>query len=190
MRKILAQIFPDQKTPPHSSDVDQGESPRSVSHHFLDMIHASDLITGLYGEWPSFHDSEIMSIKLERSVEIGPGNIQIDFWVRVLDWRHIFSHKELKKDSLIHFRFYHCTDIHLDSFNQQNQLGDLQFSVVKQVINEKIIPESAVVVPDAILVFIVLDEILAVIFEPEYGLGGGFKCAFGEVVEILPCHDI
>jgi hypothetical protein len=184
MNKLWSRIFTDPQPKISEIKIDnEPTTPPVFANTYLDLIHSSNLLTDAFGRWPSFHDSEILSIKVERTAEIGPGNVQIEMSVYIIDWKHAFKDVELKTDCLATFQFFHCSDIHFDQFNQQNQMGDLFFTVEKQVIKDKHIPETAVVVADKERVFVVPDEILVVTIEPEFGLGGGFKCAYGAVTD-------
>jgi hypothetical protein len=187
MKNFWSRIFTDPQPKISENKDDEQTAPPVFVNTYLDLIHSSNLLTDAFGQWPSFHDSEILSIKAERTAGIGPGNVQIEMSVYLIDWKYVFKDMELRKDCLVTFQFFHCSDIHFDQFNQQNQLGALLFTVEKQVMKERYIPETAVVVADKEKVFIVPDEILVVTLEPEFGLGGGFKCANGAVKETRFC---
>ena len=98
-------------------------------------------------------------------------------WGELLVHRHCF----------IHLRFFNCSDIKLEGFNQQNQCSTIEFGVEKQV------SEGLRVIPNDFVVFMenselkVPDEVLKVKINTEFGVEGSFKCYRAEVVSIQPC---
>ncbi len=152
-------------------------------------IKSADQLIKWFGYWPSFHDAEIMWIKLERGYERLQGDVQVEFLVNAWELVSEKGKLESQKHCLVHFRFENCADIKIDNFNQQNQLSTIDFVVSKQVLpQQKIVPTNAVVEIKDHNQF-VADEILTVKFISEFGIEGGFKCSSGEIVNIIACDD-
>jgi len=153
------------------------------------QVIAADQLFNWFGYWPSFHDAEIIWIKLEREREILHGDVTIEFLVNT--WELVKENEQLKmnKCCLVHFAFKNCFDIKLDGFNHQNQLSTLGFLTKKQTLSK---PE--LVLENAVVSTIDhqqnnSDKILKVVFIPEFGLDGGFKCYSGEILNITACDE-
>ena len=94
----------------------------------IDNIKNANLLTEVFGRFPSFHDAEVHHISLDR----GERNY-LDPSLRVLI--HVFErtpevdengHYRLKNHVLVWFRFSRIVNLELADFNQQNVLQDLQ----------------------------------------------------------------
>jgi hypothetical protein len=95
-------------------------------------IYGADLVTGIFGHWPSFHDAEVVRIVLERTAqyEAGPllladvhtfettSDIDVDgFYVR-------------RNHTLVSLRFDGVQDLELNNFNSQNALSGIVFNEI------------------------------------------------------------
>ncbi len=76
----------------------------------LERIADADLITSHFGEWPAFHDSEVLSIELTRDGE-----------PRLTMRLNAFS-------CVVTFRFFDVAGVELAYFNHQNVLFSLTFT--------------------------------------------------------------
>ena len=95
-----------------------------------DIVKGHERLTDIFGRWPSFHDSEVISIRLDRR-----GRNQWEgpvTYVRV----HVFEGYRESEDSIevkwrnptiVTLRFAPVVDISLSGFNQQNAIQDLTF---------------------------------------------------------------
>src|SRR5262249_57516261 len=90
----------------------------------------SERLKGIFGRWPRFHDSEVISMRLERRGR--------DQWEGPLLYIsiHVFegyrpderlSEIKWRKHTVVTFRFMSVVDLSLTDFNQQNCLLDLTF---------------------------------------------------------------
>lgn len=95
-----------------------------------DVVEGHEKLTEIFGRWPSFHDSEVISVRLERrgrdewegpvayvSVHVFEGYRETDQSAEI-KWRH---------HTIVTFRFAPVVDISLSGFNQQNAIQNLTF---------------------------------------------------------------
>jgi hypothetical protein len=152
-------------------------------------IVAADQLVSWFGYWPSFHDAEILWIKLKRGYKKLQGDVEVEFLVHTWELVSVDNQLRSEKHCLIHFAFQHCAAIRLEGFNQQNQLSTIEFILEKQILpTSKVVPSNAVVqIKDHNQVM--AEEVLVVNFVSEFGLSGGFKCYQGEVVSIRACNN-
>ena len=89
-------------------------------------IHNKELLSSRFGgHWPSFHDAEIISMRLERAGEDTP-YLEVDIHVfemtKEIDAKGYYV---LKNHTRVTFRFCEISLEHLKWFNHQNVLSDL-----------------------------------------------------------------
>jgi hypothetical protein len=77
-----------------------------------------------YEMWPSFHDSEVVSIELSRE---GVSRIVVHAFVMTADTDST-GHYLCKKHARIHFVMSGVTNVELQGFNHQNVLSDLNIA--------------------------------------------------------------
>jgi Immunity protein 50 len=132
------------------------------------IVAGHEKLTSVFGDWPSFHDSEVLSIRLERE--------GYDEWTSpaVCATVHVFACRlnehsptgvEFYNHTLVTFRFNLVVNLELSGFNQQNAIFDL------------IIEPSGHKTPE-----IPID----VTFQPSFGVGLSFSCQSVEIVEVKP----
>ena len=93
-----------------------------------DDIAGAERLVERFGNWPSFHDAEVIRVALDRRGENGPvAELLIHVWLMTnrVDDRGYFV---LEKHTLVRFAFERITAIHLSEFNRQNVLFDLDIS--------------------------------------------------------------
>jgi Immunity protein 50 len=94
----------------------------------LGKIHGAEQLIALYGSWPSFHDSEVVSIVLDRGnhMEI----IETEDWggrrppsltaqVTLIDWRRNDASTR-KYNQLVTLRFNGISSFYMEGFSYQN----------------------------------------------------------------------
>jgi len=129
------------------------------------FIKNSDLITHIFGGWPSFHDAEIESVLLTREGEESPRmEVAIHHWTmtREVDAQGNYV---LKNHTLSTLRFSGLSGLELDSFNEQNVLWDLEISTSDDPKDE--VPFS-------------------VSMPSSYGCHGSFRCKRITVISAVP----
>ena len=99
-----------------------------LMHDAKSIVKGHEQLTSIFGRWPSFHDSEVLSIRLEREAK--------DRWSgpTLYSTVHVFAARlnedsrtgvEFYNHTLVTFRFNLVVDLELSGFNQQNAIFDL-----------------------------------------------------------------
>jgi hypothetical protein len=94
-----------------------------------DNIQNIELLTSIFGKVPSFHDSEVLRIVLDRGKlpEVLPSlTASIHAWTMTNESDEKGFIK-LKNHTLVTLRFDGITDLAIDDFNHQNVLSELHF---------------------------------------------------------------
>jgi hypothetical protein len=139
------------------------------------IVSAHEQLTSIFGGWPSFHDAEVLSIRLERE---GSDRWQSPaLFAKV----HVFAGRpdensptgvEFYNHTLVTFRFDLVVDLELSGFNHQNAIFDLRIEPS---------PDDA------------SERTILVTFEPSFGVGCSFSCQSVEVIGIerkLPANSV
>ena len=103
--------------------------------HLIRSVHLSGIqnqqaLIDIFGEYPSFHDAEVLSILLDRDGEASPSlTIQIHAWhmTNEVDQKGYFI---LKNQTVITFLFGQILLESLSGFNHQNVLWDLEIDEI------------------------------------------------------------
>jgi hypothetical protein len=127
-------------------------------------------ITSVFGYWPSFHDSEVLWIHLERRQLIEGIGPQLNALIHVFEMTSEVSPSGfyvLRHHSLAHFRFHDFVELKLEGFNFQNMLWELAISDIREQQLERIH--------------------FQVDFVPSFGVGASFQCHRIELLRVTPC---
>jgi Immunity protein 50 len=128
-------------------------------------------VVDVYGKWPIFHDSEVVSLSMDRvGILFGAiHNPRIELVILSFDLISTPDSKEVSsvKHTLVHFGFDNVSEVKLEGFNHQNALYDLQFQEM---------PLDPAGNPS-----------FRVILNAALGLGGEFIAASGKVISIRRC---
>jgi Immunity protein 50 len=95
-----------------------------------DVVKGHERLMEIFGRWPSFHDSEVISIRLERHGRDqweGPvGYVSVHVFE---GYREAEGSPEVKwrNHTIVTFRFAPVVDLSLSGLNQQNAIQDLTF---------------------------------------------------------------
>jgi hypothetical protein len=139
------------------------------------IVAGSEQLTTIFGHWPSFHDAEVVSMRLER---IGEDLYESPLLFASI---HIFAVRrnessptgvEFYNHTIVTFRFTMVRDLYLAEFNHQNAIFDLIF--------EK--PADAPEVTP-----------IKITFEPSFGINCSFFCESAEVVQVesrMPANSV
>jgi hypothetical protein len=84
-------------------------------------IPGADHLIAWFGEWPSFHDAEVLNVHLERT---GPSRLQIHTWQKTNDVDSE-GYYLLTKHVVVTFQFQGVTELDLDGFSEQNVISGL-----------------------------------------------------------------
>jgi hypothetical protein len=115
------------------------------------IVKGHENLTAIFGRWPSFHDAEVTSIRLERG---NPPKEGAGAYVSV----HLFeAYREggtvkWRNHVIVTLRFADVADVSLGGFNHQNAIWDLTFECAE---------------PKA----------YRVRFQPSFGVGISFLCS-------------
>jgi len=128
-------------------------------------IEHIEKLTQIFGEWPSFHDAEIIRLTLDRSGPDGPTlDMQIHVFARTTEV-DAAGYYVRKNHTLVTLRFTEVAIGELHSFNAQNALFDLKISTLEPGQHE--------------------GRGILVEMSSSYGLGGTFECARAIVSEAV-----
>ena len=130
----------------------------------IPAIEHAEKLTHIFGEWPSFHDAEVIRLTLDRSGSDGP-TLETDI--------HVFAmspevdskgHYVRKNHTLVTLRFTEVVTEEFTGFNEQNALFDLRISEVDPATHD--------------------GRGLRVEISSSYGLAGTFVCKQAIVSEV------
>jgi hypothetical protein len=135
-----------------------------------EAIKNHELLTSVFGRWPSFHDAEVMWLLFDRrSTTLGDGPtvealIHTFEMTKEVDAKGFFV---LRNHVLVHLRFSRVLEATMDGFNHQNAIMGLDITSIRERQMEQINFE--------------------VRFDPAFGLAARFQCDEIEVVSVEPC---
>ena len=134
-------------------------------------IGGAEQLTAIFGYWPSFHDAEVLWIKLDRQpyiVRYGPTLEALIHTHEMTSEVDSAGFYVLRNHVLVHMRFEGVDQLHLEGFNHQNALGELALTDLRDRQMEWIRWE--------------------VKFASSWGVGASFQCYSVEVVSVKPCN--
>jgi hypothetical protein len=138
-----------------------------------ERIDGAERLTRVFGSWPSFHDAEVLWVRLDRrpfdEVDDGPGVEALIHTFEMTSEVGPGGYYVLRHHSLVLFRFHDVDELDLGGFNHQNVLFGLSIADVRECQIERINFE--------------------VTLESSYGLSGSFLCRRVEVKEVTPCTE-
>ena len=90
-------------------------------------INGVELVTSVFGSWPSFHDAEVVSLRVERTstYQWGPrllADVHVFEMTSEVDSRGYYV---LRNHTLVSFQFDGVQDLELTGFNNQNAISEL-----------------------------------------------------------------
>ena len=135
----------------------------------VSRIVGAEKLMKVFGYWPSFHDAEVISFKLERSNDeespLPTITLVLEAW-ELTSEVNAQGFLVCNKHTHVTMKFTAADEIDLAGFNHQNAIFGLRLELK---------PDEAQ-----------MDEVFIVILEPAFGLGGQFECRGIEVVEAVP----
>jgi Immunity protein 50 len=108
----------------------------SSTRAFMTPLEHAEQLTRIFGEWPSFHDAEVIRLTLDRSGPDGPtleAQIHVFAMTSEVD---ATGHYVLKNHTLVTLRFTEVAIERLRWFNNQNVLSDLIFSDLDPAVHD------------------------------------------------------
>lgn len=94
---------------------------------FINEIQNSELVINHFSYWPSFHDSEIISINFERSMDKISSTAKLKVYVFEITNQLKGKYYKLIKRCLIEFEFIGVSKNKINNFNNQNVVYGLHF---------------------------------------------------------------
>jgi hypothetical protein len=96
---------------------------------------ATALLAEFGGEWPNFHDAEVLRFAVERAAVVDVGEVVVSLAVhlRRFEARGVGTvnyHLALVKSVVVDFRFTGVEDLSASDFNHQNVLEEIAFSEI------------------------------------------------------------
>lgn len=93
----------------------------------------ADLLTNLFGYWPSFHDAEVLRLELVRVEPYGAGpDLLADVHTfEITDEIDAKKHFVLRHHVLVSFRFRGVDQLRLEGWNNQNALMGLVITDIR-----------------------------------------------------------
>jgi hypothetical protein len=137
----------------------------------VDRIDGAEQLIAVFGYWPSFHDAEVLWMRLDRSAPsdgyYGP---TLDALVHAFEMTSEVGadgYYVLRHHVLVHLRFLDVVELQLEAFNHQNALMGLTFTDLRERQMERVL--------------------WAVRFDSAFGVDASFQCYGVEVVTVVPC---
>lgn len=140
-----------------------------MSSASADLIEDADRILRIFGDWPSFHDAEVLRLTLDRA---GPQGPSLDLVIHAFEMTPDVDPSGfyvLKNHTLVTLRFIGVALESLGGFNHQNVLSDLAITPLD--------PEEH----DG--------RRVGVTMHSSYGLEGSFECSSCLVADVEP-YDV
>lgn len=136
-----------------------------------DHVLGSERLTSVFGYWPSFHDAEVVWLRLDRRpTGEGPGPI-IEAMIHTFESTSEIGpdgYYVLRNHVLVHFCFRDVVELQLSDFNHQNALFGLTITDLRERQWEHIH--------------------FQVSLDPAFGVGGSFQCHEIEILSVVPCE--
>ena len=137
------------------------------------LIKGSERLTSVFGYWPSFHDAEIIWLRLHRAhTDAGVTAPSLEMEIHAFEMTNEVAptgQYVLKNHVVVHFRFTGIGFVKLEDFNCQNVLFELIISDIRQLQVQNMNFE--------------------VLLGSSYGLCGGFRCMAVEILAVMPCNE-
>jgi hypothetical protein len=138
----------------------------------VDRISGGEKLVAIFGYWPSFHDAEVIWLKLDRRLDDNGLSPTLETQIHAFETSKQVDEKGfyvLRHHVLVHLRFQDVVDLSLEGFNHQNALFGIEISDLTERQWEHIF--------------------FQVRFDSSHGMGASFQCHAIEVVEVAPCDE-
>jgi len=90
-------------------------------------IENAQVIIDHFGYWPSFEDSEVISIKLERTLDKSSASVHLRLYSFEMSDEVLNDDYLISKHCFIDFEFAEVANTEFDGFNHQNSVVALEF---------------------------------------------------------------
>ena len=103
-----------------------------------------EILTDIYGKWPCFHDAEVLSIKLTRSLgleKVCDVKVVVNCFTMETVNEGTAEFETVKTNNYtIEFLFSDVTNLVIDGFNHQNVIDDIEFTDEVRGIKVEFVP--------------------------------------------------
>lgn len=133
-------------------------------------ILGGERLTSVFGYWPSFHDAEVIWLRMDRRSFAVGGGPSVEAMLHTFEITSDVGPDDcyvLRNHVLVHFRFRDVVELQLAGFNHQNALFGLTVTDLRERQLEHIHFE--------------------VDFQSAFGVGASFQCHEIEVLSVEPC---
>ena len=135
-------------------------------------IKNNERLTSIFGRWPSFHDAEVIWLRLDRratSLGKGPTVETLIHTFEMTSEVDAAGFYGLRNHVLVHLRFSRVVESILDGFNHQNALLGIRIKDIRPRQMEHLNFEVNI--------------------DPAFGLEASFQCQGIEVLDVTPCDS-
>jgi hypothetical protein len=144
----------------------------------ITVVTGHEMLTCIFGRWPSFHDAEVVDLAIWRG-DVDPDRKKYTFPVltakilvnELVPEQTNESRLRIVPQAHVTFRFYDVDDLKLDGFNHVNQIVGLSFAIQ---------PRGSFTDGSELQPYIVVE------FQRGFGIAASFKCFRVEVVDVTP----
>jgi hypothetical protein len=134
-------------------------------------IDGAEQLVAVFGYWPSFHDAEVLWLRLDRrSAGEGSYGPTLEALIHAFEMTPEVGpdgYYVLRHHVLVHLQFREVVELRLDGFNHQNALSGLDLTDLQERQMERVR--------------------WAVRFDSTFGAEASFQCLAVEVVSVVPC---
>jgi hypothetical protein len=138
----------------------------------VDRIAGAEQLVALFGYWPSFHDAEVLWLRLDRRAHgdgyYGPTLEALIHTFEITSQVGADGCYVLRHRVLVHLRFREVVELRLEGFNHQNALMGLALTDLRERQMERVR--------------------WAARFHSAHGVDASFQCYAAEVVSVVPCN--
>jgi hypothetical protein len=138
----------------------------------VDGISGAGQLLRVFGSWPSFHDAEVLWLRLDRLARregcYGP---TLDTMVHAFEMTGEVGEDgryALRHHVLVHLRFFDVDELRLEGFNDQNALMGITLRDLRDRQMERVR--------------------WAAHFDSAFGVDASFTCFAIEVISVVPCN--
>jgi hypothetical protein len=137
----------------------------------VEHIAGAEQLVAVFGYWPSFHDAEVLWLRLDRRAHgdgcYGPTLEALVHAFEMTSEVGADGYYVLRHHVLVLLRFRDVVDLRLDGFNHQNALMGLTLTDLRDRQMERVR--------------------WAVRFDSAWGVDASFQCYSVEIVSVVPC---
>lgn len=135
-----------------------------------DRVLGREKLTSIFGYWPSFHDAEVVWLRLDRGSADDSCGATVDAMIHAFEMTSEVGSDGsyvLRNHTLVHFCFRDVVELELSGFNHQNALQGLTITDLRERQWEHIHFEISI--------------------DPAFGVGGSLQCHEVEILSAIPC---